>query len=215
MELTEDKVQTMLEEGTINFGFGRGSGRDGQQGGGAGGGFPGGSRFPGGDGPGGLGGDPGAFETRQAEMEAGGENVTALAMDRLSANMVIRLLETKTGEMPAGGFGGFGAALSAARELSGLSEEEFNAAMADGQTLSQILEANGVSIDEAKEAIKNAMADVQLPPDQAQTGSDLDTWVDQLLSGSFGGGQRPGPDAGQPAGPDGGGQSGLPDGFSD
>jgi hypothetical protein len=214
MELTEDKVQTMLEEGTLNFGFGRGFGRDGQDdgsgGGFPGGGFPGGGPgggFPGGGpggGPGGLGGDPGAFATRQAEFEASGENSMSLAMDRLSSNMVIRLLETKTGEAPEGGFGGFGAAFDVVRELSSLSEEELNAAMAEGQTLGEILEANGVSMDETREAIKAAMADVQLPPEQ-----DLDSWIDELLAGSFGGGPRPGTGAGhQP-------QPGLPDGFSD
>ena len=78
--------------------------------------------------------------------------------------------------------------------------------MAEGQTLSEIVVANGVSIDEARETIKEAMADVQLSPDQAQTGSDLDSWIDNLLSGSFGGGPRPGTGADD--------QSGLPDGFS-
>lgn len=189
MELTEEKLQTMIEEGAINFGFGRGfGGNEGGEGGGFGpGGGPGGGMLGGGPGsgpgggPGGFGGDPAAFETRQAELAASGENPTAVLIERLSSNMVIRLLETKTGEAPQGGFGGIGAALAAAAELSGLSQEELGQAMAEGQTLGEILEANGVSMEEAREVMKEAMAGVQLPEDQ-----DPDTFIDSILSGTFG-----------------------------
>jgi hypothetical protein len=186
MALTEEKLQTMIEEGTISFGFGRGlGGNEGSSGGGFGpGGGPGGGMLgggrPGGGGPGGFGGDPAAFETRQAELAASGEDPTAVMMARFSSNMVIRLLETKTGEAPQRGFGGIGAALTAAAELSGLSQEELGQAMAEGQTLGAILDANGVSSEEAREAMKEAMVDVQLPE-----GQDLDAFIDSILSGTF------------------------------
>lgn len=186
MALTEEKLQTMIEEGTINFGFGRGFGGDesGSGGGARPGGGGGGGRLlgggPGGGGPGGLGGNQDAFATRQAEIEASGENPITAMMERMSSNTVIRLLETKTGEAPARVFGGLGAAFTAASELTGLSEEELAAALAEGQTLGQVLEANGVSIDDAREAMIEAMADVQLPE-----GQDLDSWIDGLLSGTL------------------------------
>ena len=190
MELSEEKLQTMIEEGVINFGFGRGLG--GNEGGSAGGvrpgGGPGGGMLggggPGGGGPGGFGGDPGAFATRQAEIEASGEDPLAALIERSSSNMVIRLLETKTGAAPQRGIG---PALTAAAELSGLSQEALGQAVAEGQTLGEILEANGVSLDDARAAMIEAMADVQLPE-----GQDLESWIDGLLAGTSG--------AGQPAG---------------
>lgn len=185
MALSEEKLQTMIEEGAIAFGRGAGEeGQEGQGGGGIrpGGGIPGagpgGGRGPGG----GLGGDPGALETRQAELAESGESPLGAFIDRASSGMIIRLLETKTGEAPARGFGGIGAALAAVGELTGLSSEELNEAMAEGQTLGDIVEANGVSLDEARGAIVEAMADVQLPEDQ-----DIESWVDGMLSGTFGG----------------------------
>jgi hypothetical protein len=183
MELSEEKLQTMIEEGTLNFG-GRGLGANE---GGSGGGFrPGGGPGsgmlggggPGGGGPGGFGGDPGAFATRQAELEASGEDPTAVLMARMSSNMVIRLLETKTGQAPQRGIG---AALAAAAELSGLSQEELGQAMAEGQTLGEILEANGVSTEAAREVMTETMVDIQLPE-----GQDLDQFINSILSGTLG-----------------------------
>lgn len=186
MELTEEKLQTMFEEGTINLGFGRGlggneegSGSGLRPGGGPGGGMPG--MGPGGGGPGGFGGDPGAFATRQAEIEAGGEEALAVMMERVSSNMVIRLLETKTGEAPQRGSGSFGAVFAVTGELAGLSAKELSQALADGQTLGQILTENGVSLDEAREAMIAAMSDEQLPE-----GQDLESWIDSFLSGTPG-----------------------------
>lgn len=186
MELTEETLQTMLEEGSLSFGRGSGQGDEasGSGGGFRGGGFPGGGG-PGGGGPGGFGGNQGDFATRQAEMEASGENPMTAVMERMSANMVIRLLETKTGEAPAGGIGGFGTAYTVVSELTGLSEEELGEAMAAGQTMGEIVEANGVSLDEAREALMEAMGDVQL-----REGQELEPWIDGLLSGKLGG--RPG-----------------------
>ena len=116
-------------------------------------------------------------------MEASGENPMKAVMERMSANMIIRLLEIKTGEEPVvGGFGGLGTAYTVVRELTGLSEEELGEAMAEGQTLSAIVEANGVSLAEAREAMMEAMADVLL-----REGQDPESWIDGLLSGDFGG----------------------------
>jgi hypothetical protein len=192
MQLTEDKLQTMLDDGTLQFGFGRGLGgsSDAANSGsgrlsfgfprGVGGG-PGGGPDGFGGGPGGFGGDPGAFATRQAEMAASGENPLMAMLTTNSAGLVIRLLENKTGVAPQGGFGGLGPALAAVSELTGLSEEELGAALRDGQTLSDVLEVHNVSLDEAKQALKGALADTPLPE-----GQDLDTWIDSMLSGSFG-----------------------------
>jgi hypothetical protein len=188
MELTEDKLQAMIDEGSISFGFGRGqSGSEAgsydgfRPGGGPGGGFPGGppGGGPGGGLPDGFSGDPGAFATRQAEMTAGGGDATAAMMERLSSNMVIRLLETKTGAAPQRGFGGIGAAFSVAGDLTGLSQEELGRAMAEGQTLGEILQASGVSLEEARAAMIEAVSTVQLPE-----GTDIESWVDNLLSGT-------------------------------
>lgn len=200
MELTEEKMQTMLEEGRLNFGFGRGAGARPEgvtgggnfgPGGGPGGGFPGGGPGGGqGGGPGGFAGDPNAFATRQAELEASGENPLTAQIERMSSGVVIRLLETKTGQAPAEGFGALGTVFGVISELTGLSEEELGQALAEGQTLDQVLEANGVSAEKARETMREALADVQLPGDQAQTGRDLDAWIDGLLSGSFNAGRQ-------------------------
>lgn len=183
MELTEEKLQTMLEEGTIAFGRGFGQGAEGSSAGG--GGIPGGGLrgggLPGGGGPGGFGRNQGDLATRQTELEASGENPMTAFIERASTGMVIRLLETKTGEVPAGGFGGVGAAYAAVTDLTGLSEEELGEALAEGQTLEEIVETHGVPIAEAREAIMEAMADVQL-----REGQDLESWIDGLLSGEFG-----------------------------
>ena len=187
MELTEEKLQTMLEEGTIAFGRGFGQGADGGTAGGGGipggglrgGGLPGGG--PGGGGPGGFGRNQGDLATRQAELEASGENPMTAFIERASSSLVIRLLETKTGEAPPGGFGGVGAAYAAVTDLTGLSEEELGEALAEGQTLGEIVEAHGVPVAEAREAMIDAMADVQL-----REGQDLESWIDGLLAGEFG-----------------------------
>jgi hypothetical protein len=112
-------------------------------------------------------------------MAAGDGDPTTAMMERLSSNMVIRLLETKTGATPQRGFGGMGAVMSVAGELSGLSQEELGQAMAEGQTLGEILVANGVSIEEARTAMIEALANTQLPE-----GADPESWVDNLLSGA-------------------------------
>jgi hypothetical protein len=117
-------------------------------------------------------------------------------LGRMSSNIVIRLLETKTGEVPQRGFGGIGTAFSVAAKLSGLSEEELGQAIADGKTLGEILQENGVSIEEAKAAMIEAMADTQ-PPE----GTDLESWVENILMETRGlppdGGTSPtAPDAG-------------------
>ncbi len=102
-------------------------------------------------------------------------------IERSSSILVIRLLVTKSGESPQGGFGGVGAAYAAVTDLTGLSEEELGEALAEGQTLGEIVEAHGVPVAEAREAMIDAMADVQL-----REGQDLESWIDGLLAGEFG-----------------------------
>jgi hypothetical protein len=220
MQLTQEKLQTMLEDGSINFGFGRGQGGNtngsgnnlrqggggfpggGGPGGGAGGGFPGGGPGGGGAPGGGAPGEglPDGFSGQGTDQSGSQATADPTAMlGQMSSNIVIRLLETKTGEVPQRGFGGMDAAFSEAAKLSGLSEEELNQAMADGQTLGEILQENGVSIEEAKAAMIEAMADVQLPE-----GTDLESWVENILFGTRG---LP-PDGGTPPrAPDTGSQS--------
>lgn len=200
MQLTEDQLQTMLEEGALGFGRSFDQGVEGGKAGdgfagGPGGGFMGGPPGGGpGGGPGTFGGDPAAFETRQAELEAGGENPASAFMARGSTGLVVRLLETKTGQAPAlrqaqGKLGSPGAALAVAGELTGLSAEELSAALAGGQTLGELFEANGVTAQDARAALMEAMADLPLPGDQ-----DLASWVDGLLAGTFGEGRMERPD---------------------
>ncbi|MCZ7670912.1 MAG: hypothetical protein M5U34_29090 [Chloroflexi bacterium] len=144
MQLTDESFQAMLAEGTISmrgvFGGNRnavggtGSGRGGGPGGGLGGGF----------------GQvvllaavyPVMIRTlnrlRIAERiaESGGDsaNFQALAM----INAVVRLLEGKTGEAPTGDFSGgglFGEAITAVSETTGLTVENVQAALGEGQNL--------------------------------------------------------------------------------
>jgi len=205
MQLTQEKLQSMLDDGSINFGFGRSQGGDttGSSNGfrpGGGGGFPGSGPGggPGGGGPGeGL---PNGFSGDQGTGQSNSQAADPTAMlGRMSSSIVIRLLETKTGEVPQRGFGGIGAAFTVATKLSGLSEEELGQAMAEGKTLGEILQQNGVSIEEAKAAMIEAMSDTQLPE-----GTDLESWVENILSGT----RSLPPDGGTPpTPPDAGSQS--------
>ncbi len=181
MELTEEKVETMIEEGAIALGSRLGSGGAGDASSGSArpGGGPGGGLLGSGPGPGGFGGDPEAMLTRQAEMEESGEASLSAVSQQMATNRVIRLLENKTGEAPAGVFPGLRAAYTVVSELTGLSAEELNAALAEGKTLGDVLETHGVSLEEAAGAIMEELAGAPLPP----AGQDLEGWVLGLLSG--------------------------------
>ena len=192
MALTADSLTELLESGAVAFGRGPGQGQAGGAGGdaafsppagfvpGAGGG-PGGG--PGGGFGGGFGGDlggPGGAEiseddiaTRQAEF-ASGEGFADI-QDQAMVGAVIRLLQTKTGETPERPQNEvFDAVWTAVSETLGLSVEDVQAQMADGQTLLAVIEANGGEVTAVREAMIDALN--ALP-----NAADLD--VEQIADG--------------------------------
>ncbi len=158
MELTEDKMTALIESGELTFGGGgRGLGgnanqetsqRGFQSGGGPGANFPGGGG-PGGGGPGGLGSanlSEDDLATRQAQFS---ENGPAQIQDRMLTGIVTRLLEDKMGIVSEGAQRGqiMSEAFSAVAEESGLTVEEIQAQLADGQTIAEVMQANGVELE--------------------------------------------------------------------
>ncbi len=187
MQITQERFDEMMANGEISMGRGafgggqrdsEGGGFAGGPGGGPGGELPGGGGGPGG-GAGGLGGDPSAIETRMAErgIEGGVEELQANAM----TNAVIRLLETKTGEVsePALGSGLMGEAITAVAEATGLAAEDIQAAMGEGKTLASIVEENGGDLEAIKAKLVEAFADSEFLQDQ-----DPDEFITNFLAGS-------------------------------
>ena len=201
MKLTTDSLTALQESGALAFG---GPGTADQSGtGDAGGGFqrpsgdfqpPAGGDFaggpPGGGPPGGgfvAGGDFGGgvdlSEDDLATRQAAIANMDPAEMQaRMLTGMVIRLLQQKTGEMPAGGPGSLGgamdAALNAAAEATGLSVDDLRAQTAEGQTLTQVIEANGGDVATVRAAI---VAALQALPNAADM--DVEQMADRLLQG--------------------------------
>ena len=101
---------------------------------------------------------------------------------RMLTGMVVRLLQQKTGETPAGGPGSPGgatdAALSAAAEATGLSVDDLRAQTAAGQTLTQVIEANGGDVAAVRAAIVTAL---QAMPNAAAM--DVEQMAGRLLEG--------------------------------
>lgn len=181
MELTEERLNAMIEEGNLPFGggFRSSDGTGARQGGpGAGrgdfnfGGPPGGG--PGGGGPGGgfLGGGPGGanlseddIATRQAQFEEGefaSGDFAALFQGRILTGAVIRLLQEKTGEAPEQTPGGlFNTVFTIVGEETGLSPEEIRVQLSENATLAEIIEANGGDLVAVREALVEAFG--QLP----------------------------------------------------
>ena len=146
MALTEDDLTALMDSGVIGFGRGNGRGQGNGEGGSPpGGGLPGGGR-PGGGPGGGLGGgaeiDPNTIATRQAQMESG--DMSAI-QDQMVFNAVVRLLESKAGIVSEREMQRvvMDEALTAVATAVDLSPEELQLLMAEGQTLAQIVEANG------------------------------------------------------------------------
>lgn len=179
MRLTDERLTTMLEDGELALGpsgFGTRRGEnpdDGSQSGepnrGFRGGEPGFGGFPGGDFQGGL--DPEAIATRRA---ASAGNGSGTFQDRALTAAVIRLLETKTGEVSGNRpVRAFEVVFSVVSEATGLSPEEIRAQTAEGATLAQIVEANGADVEEVRASLIEALS--ELP-----NAADLD--VEQLAS---------------------------------
>ena len=155
----------------------------------SGGGAPPGD-FAGG-GPGGGGGGGGAMpggevsEDDLATREAATADMDPAELQaRMLTGMVVRLLQTKTGEMPTGrpggglGMGGptFDAALTAVAEATGLSVEDIRAQAAEGQTLTAIIEANGGDVAAVRAAIVEALSAL---PEAAEM--DVAAMVDRMM----------------------------------
>lgn len=163
MKLTEETMTALMESGELGIarggrGFGGGAGGAGGGAGGGlrGGGLPGGGGggFPGG-GPGGLGGgdlSEDDIATRQAEFE---ENGFALIQDRLLTGMVTRLLQDKMGVVSEGAIRGniMNEAFTAVADAAGLSVEELQAQMGEGQTMVEIVQSKGGDISILQSAL--------------------------------------------------------------
>jgi hypothetical protein len=181
MQLTEDSLTEFMESGGLGFGGFRGLG--GQRGDGEGGGLPGG--FPGGFGglPGGRpGGGPGGFggnlseddiATRRAEFAESGHGDM---QERLLTSAVVRLIQTKTGASPADRGALFNTLFEVMTVETGLSIEEIRAQTAEGQTLAEIVEANGGDVEAVRAALVEAFG--ELPNAQEFDAEQLaDQWL--------------------------------------
>lgn len=175
MKLTADNLTEMLQSGELGFrGLGgrnaTGESEDGAAfaPGGLGTG-PGGGFGPGG----GLGGGPGGFgggfagnlsEDDIATRRAGFAESTTDAMgDQFLIGAVVRLMQSKTGDVTDRPGGMFDAIFTLVADQTGLTTEEIQTAMADGQSLAEIIENYGGDIEvvraamiEAFEALPNA-----------------------------------------------------------
>jgi hypothetical protein len=145
----------------VDLGVGVGLGRQGGQGTGTGtgpgGGVPG---MGGGMGMGrGLGGgtpagevDEATMATRQAERESGVFQEQALTF------AVVRLLQTKTGELPANAAGTVGSTvLNVVATETGLAVEEVEAQLAAGNSLVEIITTAGANVDAVRAAAATAI----------------------------------------------------------
>ncbi len=205
MKLTADSLTELQDSGALAFG-GRGgtdgtTSSDGQTrpdfsnfqppADGGGGGFAGGG--PGGDfaggGPGGDFAGGNLSEDDMATRQAAIANMDPAEMQsQMLTGMVVRLLQTKTGEMPAGGPGGLGggmdAALTAVAEATGLSADDIRAQMNEGQTLADIVTANGGDLTAVRAAV---VAALQTLPEAADM--DVEAMADRLLEQAMPSGQ--------------------------
>lgn len=190
MALTNEKMATMFESGELNIGrgFGQGQGSGDRTTNDSGSFRPGGG-FPGGGPGGGAGGGPGGglpgggtlseddIATRQAELESG--DGFAQFQDRALLGAVIRILQTKTGEAPAAGPGDFfSTALAAVGTEIGLSVEEIQTRLNDGQSLVEIIEGAGSDVDAVRTAMIDALSELEgngdFTPEQL-----VDNWLQQ------------------------------------
>jgi len=193
MKLTADDLTAAVQNGDLGFrGFGgRNATTEGDSGftppeggfiGGPGGGFgpPGGvpGEGPGGGFGGGAGGNLSEDDiaTRRAEFASNG--VTGDMSEQFLIGAVVRLMQTKTGEAPAGPGSLFETVFSLVADETGLTVEEIQAAMADGQSLTEITENNGGDVAAVREAMITAFEALpnasELDPEQL-----ADQWLSQ------------------------------------
>ena len=192
MELTEESLTEMMEQGELSFGFGRGLGQSDAEGGQAGGlpgdGLPGrgfgggpGGGFGGQGGPGGgFGGqapDPDASATRQAQFaEAGPGELLARGL----TGAVVRLLGARTGDVsPDRPGGALGVVFEVVGEATGLTVEEIRTQTAEGASLDDLITANGADVSAVREAMIEALN--QLPnADDLNPEEIADQWLGQF-----------------------------------
>jgi hypothetical protein len=196
MKLTEDSLTEMTESGELGLrGFGGGNAAGEGDGGfqfppggfeggpPAGGGGPGGG-FGGGPG-GGFGGGPGGefggsnlsedeIATRRAQFAQGDLGDMG---ERLLTGAVVRLLQDKTGQAPLERGGLFETVFEVVAQETGLSVEEVQAAMANAQSLTEIVEANGGDVEAVRAALIQAF---EALPNAADF--DAEELADQWLS---------------------------------
>ena len=104
--------------------------------------------------------------------------------DIMFTSMVVRLLQTKTGETPElSGRGGNvqDTAVTIISETIDITVEDIQAQLADGQTLAEIIAANGGDGTADKSALAEALAETPFA-----AGQDLDTFITGLLNGETG-----------------------------
>lgn len=185
MALTTETLAELMESGELApAGFGRGAAAGDASGEGGPAGFPPGGLpaggFPGGGPPGGgFPGGPGAagnlseedIATRRAARESG--NFSGF-QDQILMGLAIRLLAEKTGEeIENPGAAIADTVFGVVSEATGLSVEELRAQTAEGQTLAQIIEANGGNVEAVRTILVEALN--ELP-----NSGDLD--VEQIAS---------------------------------
>lgn len=184
MKLTEESMTAMIESGEIALGRGnpagaRGDGEGSFPGGGPGGGLLGGGPGSREGGPGGLPGGGRAdlseddIATRQAQFAEGG---LGQVQDRMLANSVIRLLQTKTGEASER-TAVFDTVFTVVSDETGLSADDIREKMSEGQSLAGIIENNGGEIDSIRELLIDALN--ELPNSEER---DLERFVDDWLA---------------------------------
>lgn len=181
LQLTNAKLQEMIDAGEIQLGRGRqGGGQGGQQGGGGGGRGQGGLGGQGGGGQGGFGNlSPNDLATRQAERIEAAGGADAFFTQQVS-NAVVRLLNTKVNGEQARGQGNGGnpfqiANEAVAAELS-VTVEELQASAAENSIQAVIEEAGGDAVV-ITEKLRKALAETPA----AQNGN-LDQFLETYLA---------------------------------
>ena len=190
MQLTEDSLTEMMESGELGLrGFGgRNATVESEDGaalppGGFGGGPGGGFGSPGGGPGGGLGGGFGAggelsedeIATRRAEFARGAVGDMG---EQFLIGTVVRLMQTRTGTAPEGLGSRFDTVFNVVAEETGLTVEEIQAAMAGGQSLTEIIESNGGDVEAVRAAMIEAFK--ALPNAEGfDAAEQADQWLNQ------------------------------------
>jgi hypothetical protein len=122
----------------------------------------------------GMGADPSAQATRQAESAASGANPS----EQMLTNAVLRLLQTKTGVVAENRSGAFEEMWQILGEATGLEVTALRERMAAGETPAALIEANGGEVTAVVAQLRLALETTELAETQ-----DLDTFINDLLYG--------------------------------